>query len=109
METQLGKIESVHFGMGGYDDVQIGVWFRFSGKGWGGCFDGIGTWTHTPDEYTKWTIADQDAVFVKIVRHLMKLLQEARVNDIAKLVGKPVEVTFNGGRLESWRLLTEVL
>ena len=36
METkELGKIESVTFGLCGYQDAQLGIQFTFSGEGWG--------------------------------------------------------------------------
>jgi hypothetical protein len=38
-----------------------------------------------------------------------KLLKQAKVDSVERLKGKPVEVTFDGNRLEEWRILTEVL
>jgi hypothetical protein len=43
------------------------------------------------------------------MRLLSKLLKEAKVDSVEKLKGKPVEVTFDGNRLQEWRILTEVL
>ena len=37
------------------------------------------------------------------------LLNEAKVDDIKNLKGVPVEATFDGTLLKSWRILTEVL
>jgi hypothetical protein len=43
------------------------------------------------------------------MRYVSKLLKEAKVDSVDKLKGKPVEVTFEGNTLKSWRILTEVL
>jgi hypothetical protein len=52
------------------------------------------------------TIAVKSDTFYDTV---VKLLDDARVEDVAKLKGKPVEVTFNNGWLKDWRILTEVI
>jgi hypothetical protein len=43
------------------------------------------------------------------MRYVSTLLKEAKVNSVDMLKGKPVEVTFDGNTLKSWRILTEVL
>ena len=40
---------------------------------------------------------------------LNALLQDAKVTHVGELVGVPVEVTFDGMTLQSWRVLKEVL
>lgn len=40
---------------------------------------------------------------------LTKTLRDAKVRNVAALVGKPVEVTLDGNALASWRILKEVL
>ena len=105
---QLGKIAHVRVGMGGYQEAMLGIWFTFEGKSWG-CSTGEGTWAHKPDAHTKWTEAEQDAIFAKTFRYIGELLKAAKVDDVAKLRGVPVEVTFEGNLLRSWRVLTEVL
>lgn len=42
--------------------------------------------------------------------YISKLLADAKVDDVTKLAGKPIELTINKhNSLESWRILTEVL
>lgn len=109
--TRLGKIASAYVGHGGYQDVQMGVWFSFSGESWG-VSDGKGEWSQKIEcsDHCKWTEADRDAAWAKTMRWLDKLLIEAKVDRVDKLKGIPVEVTFDDGRMiQSWRILTEVL
>jgi hypothetical protein len=42
------------------------------------------------------------------MRYISKLLSDAKVDDVMKLKGKPIEVTVEGNCVESWRILTEV-
>lgn len=57
----------------------------------------------------KWTEDDRDEL-AQLMRYISKLLSEAKVDDITKLAGKPVEVTIDEfNSLKSWRILTEVL
>ena len=35
VEKLLGKIASIHFGLGGYQDVQLGLSISLEGKNWG--------------------------------------------------------------------------
>jgi len=111
MTKELGKIEKVYFGYGGYQDAQFGVTFvlNFNGKG---CVDFIdGGWSEDVkvDEYTKWTEKDRQIQRAEMVKRVNKLLKEAKVKTIDELKGKPIEITNEGLTLKSWRILTEVL
>ena len=60
----------------------------------------------------KWTEEDRSKQYDEIMRFLSKTLADAKVQDVSQLVGKPVELTLEGGgfgTLKSWRILTEVL
>ncbi len=111
MNKSLGKIERVKFGLGGYQDACIGIHFTLGGSGWGvtateSAWDANAIqWT----EHCKWTEASRSEGYDKIVRYISDLLAAAKVDDISKLVGIPIEATFERGTLESWRILTEVL
>lgn len=108
---ELGKIENVRFGLGGYQDAMIGITFTFEGKSWG-VSDFKGNWDpqHIKvTENTKWTEEDRDKSFSNTIHFLSKLLSEAKVRDINQLKGIPVEVTFESNTLKEWRILTEVL
>lgn len=111
MEKKLGKIESVSFGLGGYQGSMLGLHITLGNGSWG-----VGStkanwdaeqikWT----EHTKWSEEDRDGWYAEIMRYVSKLLKEAKVDSIDKLKGKPVEATFDGTLLKDWRILTEVL
>ena len=108
METKLGKIQSVEFGFGGYQDAMIGISFTLSGD-WGGVNDFWGNWSCKPSKNAEWTTKDQVVNLGGVVMRIASLLEDAKVKDIADLKGVPVEVKFAGGMLQSWRILKEVL
>ena len=107
---ELMKVERAEFGFGGYQDVMLGVSWSFSGKACG-CGDFWGTWASGPSSGAKWTEAGQSDEFANVVRRIGKVLKDAGRDSLSKMVGVPVEVTFDSpyGRLVSWRVLTEVL
>ena len=108
--TFLGKIESATFGT---FEGRIGISFilAFSHAE----IEDSSKTTWDPEQvkitqYTKWTEADRDAKLIKIMRYISKLLTDAKVDDVTKLAGKPIELVINEyNSLESWRILTEVL
>lgn len=109
--TELGKIESAYFGIGGYQDAQIGLHVSLQGSGWG-VSDSSCAWdseTVPWSEGCKWSERERDDRYTRIVRYISTLLKEAKVDSVDKLKGVPVEVTFEGMALKSWRILTEVL
>lgn len=110
METRLGKIESLRVGMGGYQDAMFGVTVCLSMQG-SGVSDFKGMWGQDikVGEHTKWSETDRSRQFDDLVRWMDDQCRLAKVDDVMKLVGKPVEVTLDGNTLKSWRLLTEVL
>lgn len=110
--TRIGKIESIRFGMGGYQDAMFGITFSLSGKGWG-IGDFWGTW-ETRSEHAKFSEQEWRDIHAKTVIRLAALMNEAKCTELHQLEGKPIEVTFDGdglcgSRLQSWRILTEVL
>ena len=111
MEKKLGKIESVRFGHGGYQDACLGLSVTLSGSGWG-VNDFKGTWDVEMikvSEYTKWDEKDRTKGYDETMRFLSKLLKEAKVSSVDKLKGVPVECSFEGTLLKEWRILTEVI
>lgn len=111
MRTELGKIKSIRFGHGGYQDCGIGLSIELGGDAWG-----VGWWMGAWDpnlmghsEYYKWTESDRSNDMVAVVRKISDMLKEAKVTDITKLKGIPVSCTFEGQTLKDWRILTEVL
>ena len=106
----LGKIESIKFGL---DGSRIGLFYTLTFDKCCGTQSSNSVWD--PEQikvtsYTKWTEDDRDMELAQLMRYISKLLSEAKVNDINKLVGKPIEVTIDEfNSLKSWRILTEVL
>lgn len=111
MEKKLGKIEDVCFGLGGYQGAMLGLHVTLGNGSWG-VGDSKSNWDSeqiTWTEHTQWTEEDRDGWYSEIMRYVSTLLKEAKVDSVDKLRGKPVEVTFDGNKLKSWRILTEVL
>lgn len=110
-ETKLGKISSVSFGIGGYQDAMIGLSVTLEGKGWG-VSSHNGFWSASTlerSEHARWTEDDRNFKYAEIMRHVDELLHKAKKNNVVDLRGVPVEATFEGNTLKSWRILTEVL
>jgi len=108
LRTELGKIQRVRVGFGGYQDAQFGVWWVLGGDGWG-VQDGDGCWVTEITAGTKWTEDGRSEQLAKIMRDLMTKCREAKVENVDALADKPIEVEFDGNLLKSWRILTEVL
>ena len=111
MEKSIGKISSISLGYGGYQDAQFGLSVNFTSKkdSWEvGDFKGFWS-TDTKSKGCKWTEKDRDASFAEIMRLINKLLSESNKQSLDQLKGTPVEVTFDGMSLKSWRILTEVI
>lgn len=105
--NQLMKIATASYGFGGYQGEQFGLSLEFTSPGTGvGFFDG-----HWADrsEFAKWSVEDQEQAFVATAKLVRDTLRKAKKRDVAALVGTPVEVTFEGNLLKSWRVLEEVL
>lgn len=108
MRTELGKIKVAEFGAGGYQGACIGARFGLGGESWG-VGDFWGAWSIERSEWCKWTEEDRIKQLGEMCMRVSKLLSEAKVDNVSQLVGIPVEVTFDGMKMESWRVLKEVL
>lgn len=106
--TDLGKIKRVWIGNW---DGRFGVWIDLGHDGWGVCDSRYWWWgvSTKVTEHTKWTELSRNEARAQAMLHLETLCDAAKVDDVAKLVGKPVEVIFEGTALKGWRLLTEVI
>lgn len=112
MDKKLGKITSVTFGYGGYNDAMMALNLTFEGDGWGtnwsingGFAPSIVEWS----KYCKWTEEDRNKAQSNMVREIDIILKKAKVISIDLLKNIPVEVEFDGNILKSWRILTEVI
>jgi len=108
LRKELGKISSARWGMGGYQDAMIGLSLDFSMKG-SGVGEFYGSWTTKRDKYTKWSEENRLIEIGKAGMKVAELLELIGGTDVNDLVGTPVEITFDGNRLHSWRVLKEVL
>lgn len=112
IEKLLGKIVNIHFGLGGYQDVQLGLSITLKGNDWGtDTFIGIWDYSHipSPTEFYKWTEEDRTNRLVEVNRKISELLKQAKVSTIDQLKNVPIEAKFECGTLKDWRILTEVL
>ncbi len=107
-EKELGKIKSIDLKI---EDGRFGLFTTlfFSSSG---VLDIKSTWDYEQveiTERTKWTEEDRDQESAEIMRTISKLLNDAKVDSLSKLVNKPVEIILDRNMLKSWRILTEVL
>lgn len=111
MRKELGKISSVRFGEGGYQDCQFGLFmsFSFAGSGVQTSIDGGWSRSLKVSEHTKWSEEDRLRQFGECMVKINDLMIKAKVSDIQKLVGIPIEAEFDGNLLKDWRILEEVL
>lgn len=111
MEKELMKISDVKVGFGGYQDAMLGIWFSFSTKSSGVSDVRHGFWHTEWSSNCKWTEESRIKYFGELMMKIGKWLDEAKVDRVEKLIGIPVEVTFESsfGPLKEWRILTEVL
>lgn len=107
-EVKLGRIKKVYYGMGGYQDAQFGLTLDLGGDGWGvGTFRG--QWASPPSPTAQWTENDRRNSFADDALWLIDIMGKAKVADVYRLQGVPVEITLEGNMLKSWRILEEVL
>lgn len=109
---KLGKIISIKFGLVGYQNAQFGLSVTLGNKDWGvtaeKCY-----WDYNVikcDEHCKWSDDDREKANDSLIRFISDLLRDAKVDSLAKLQGKPVEVIFNNkNALKEWSILTECI
>ncbi len=104
----LGKITSAEYGMVSDYPFLFGLQLYFSlGDGTSiGCGS---RYTVNIGEACKWTTEERQYGITKSVDELHKILKDAKVNYVSKLVGKPVEVEIEKNCFKDFRILTEVL
>ncbi len=109
MEKMIGVIDSVRFGFGGYQEAMFGLTLSFSADGYGVETFLQGGWTTEITKSTKWTEIDRGCAQAAMCSKLIKILRDAKVGDVSKLKGKPVELTFDKQTLHDWRILKEAI
>lgn len=109
-DVQLGKIQSVSFGACGYQDAQFGLNLTLGGDSWGVSSPIVGGWATPRSPNAKWSEADRLIAHGKMCVEISKLLSDAKVETIDKLVGIPVRCYFkNFNELDRFEVLKEVL
>lgn len=107
IRKEMGRIVVARLGTGGYQDACFGFTFHLTTNG-GAVGDFWGFWAYRPPG-AEWTEAQQTMHFGKAMTRALALMNAAKVITLNDLVGKPVEITFDGTMLLNWRILTEVL
>lgn len=110
--TQLMKITYAEFGQCSDRPFLFGLHLCFSGSGTGVCDNGKYLVNISPE--CKWDSLNQRNHYMfEIMETVNKILEDAKVNKVSQLVGKPVLVTFDGPTLgasfKDFRILTEVI
>lgn len=106
--TELGSIQSIKFGWGGYQDAMLGLSVTLGGKSWG-AGDFRGAWGIERSDHCKWSESDRLTQLGETCMYLKELLKSANKQTVDELQGIPIEATFDGNKLVSWRVLEEVL
>lgn len=107
IEKRLGKIDFVEFGSMKDYPFQLGLQLGFSMSGSGVMDGGKYTVNMSPDCH--WEIGTRHTNLAESLDRVAKILNDAKVNYISELLGKPVEVTLEDGIFKEFRILTEVL
>lgn len=110
---KLGKIASVKFGRGGYQDAMFGLTLGFEfGDESTAMLDRCHYLPKDEAEAVeagKFNEVSATIAFAERMLEVATIMESAKVDDIGRLNGIPVEVEFEGNTLKNWRVLTEVL
>lgn len=108
-DTMLGRISAISFGYGGYQGAQFGVSVTLKLAGGLGCADFRGAFPPDPKfDNPQVELSKREAIADTAI-WLAGILDAAKKRTVAELPGTPIEATFDGMALKSWRVLTEVL
>lgn len=100
----LGKITKVRYGFD--DHLTFGAYFHLEGSGFG-VVASVATGPH--HQRNGESLQDFQARMGRVSARLVLAMQEAKVQNLHEMEGKPVEVEFEGNMIKDWRILTEVL
>jgi len=111
LTKHLGKISSITFGLGGYQESMLGLHICFDFDCSGICTT-KSTWDWETVKHTencKWTEQSRLDKYAEIMCYISTLLKDAKVRDISQLKNIPVEVRLDGNSFYDFRILKEVL
>lgn len=110
ISKKIGKIKSISFGFGGYQNAMLGLSVILGSDGWSvGDFRGGWRPQIKHSDRCKWTEKNRSEEYAETVRFIGQLLTQAKKDSVTDLNGVPIEVEFDGNILKSWRILTEVI
>ena len=108
MNTKLGKITNVRFGSIPDYPFLFGIDFDFS-LGDGSGISSGGKYTVNISKNCKWSSEERKEAIENSIDFIVKILEDAKVNDVYDLKNKPVEVYIQDNTFVDFRILTEVL
>ncbi|GIN67066.1 hypothetical protein J41TS2_24870 [Bacillus sonorensis] len=107
--TFLGKIVQAEFGTLKERDFILGLQLSFKFNGGSYVSDG-GYHTVNVSENCFWeSESEKLEIYERTLKDLKKVLDDAKVNYVSELIGKPIEIEIEGDKFKSFRILTEVL
>ncbi|OQB32277.1 MAG: hypothetical protein BWY08_00034 [Bacteroidetes bacterium ADurb.Bin174] len=109
IEKMLGKIVRVEFGQVSDYPFLFGIQYEFLTNGWSVCGSDV---VNTNIEAHGKGPDGQALMQCRLGEMLYRLIftmNEARVSSVEKLVGIPVEVTYENNQFKSFRILKEVI
>jgi hypothetical protein len=108
MREELGKITSAEFGCIRDYPFLMGLHLRFETEN-GSVGDG-GKYVLNMSPECKWESEERKFnAMERILKFTYDLLNEAKVNNVSELIGKPVRVYYCGMCFDSFKILKEVL
>ena len=108
MKTILGKITNVKFGFIPDYPFLFGIDFEFSLGDGSGVGSG-GKYTINISKDCKWSAEERKEAIESSIDFIVKILKDAKVDNVYDLKNKPVEVYIQDNTFISFRILTEVL
>lgn len=104
----LGKITSAKFGFVSDYPFLMGLQLHFKLAD-GSCVGDGGKYTVNVNKDCNWQTMTRSEGLEWMVDKTKKILNDAKADEVSKLVGKPVEVTIDRNCFKDFRILTEVL
>jgi len=104
IQKRLGKITKAQFGR--YPDrpflfgLQLEFGFKGSGVGCGGKY------TVNISDNCRWERQEKLEAIDRAISHLNKILEDANVNYVSELIGRPVEVTLEDSMFKDFRIFS---
>lgn len=107
-EKLFGKITRAEYGTVKEYPFLIGLQLSFSMNS-SGISDGGKYTLNINKECKVWEENQRSRAVTESIENVYQLLNDAKVNYISQLVGKPVEVTIEDNCFRDFRILTEVI